>query len=127
MFFRLFKAIDENGDGYLSAAELKALIVGIQFEELDLDEDDAVTKIMNDFDSSKDFKLDLSEFTEGVTRWLNHAINTGAASAGGNVSTIKYLDFAHHVSFLALNIQSISHQPMTDNEIQVVLMELRNG
>ncbi|KAK3424426.1 hypothetical protein EUGRSUZ_F01193 [Eucalyptus grandis] len=35
---KLFTTLDENGDGYLNAAELKALVVGIQFEEIDLNE-----------------------------------------------------------------------------------------
>ncbi|KAF7849244.1 hypothetical protein BT93_L1048 [Corymbia citriodora subsp. variegata] len=93
---KLFKRLDENGDGYLSAAELKALILGIQFEEIDLNEDDAVDKIMKDFDSSNDFLLELPEFVDGISRWVNKARSSGASSGIKNFGTTKFLDDVHH-------------------------------
>lgn len=90
--------MDENGDGYLTAAELKALIVGIRFEEIDLNEDDAVDKVMKDFDSSNDFRLELPEFVDGISRWLSTARSSGAASGMKNFGSMKFLDDLHHVS-----------------------------
>lgn len=72
--------------------------MGIQFEELSLDEEDALTKIMKDFDTSNDCQLDIHEFVEGISRWLNRAKFCGAASSMKNLGTMKYLDFVHHVS-----------------------------
>ncbi|XP_030550188.1 sodium/calcium exchanger NCL-like [Rhodamnia argentea] len=95
---KLFRTLDENGDGYLSAAELKALIVGIQLEEIDLNEDDAVDKVMKDFDSSNDFLLELPEFVDGISRWLNKARSSGAASGIKNFGSMKFLDDLHHQS-----------------------------
>ncbi|KAK4804463.1 hypothetical protein SAY86_004280 [Trapa natans] len=92
----LFKKIDENGDGYLNAAELRALVVGIHFDELDLDEDDAVTKIIQDFDTSNDFQLDIHEFVSGLRKWLDRAKVTGAASGLRNFPTSRFLDLVHH-------------------------------
>ncbi|KAI3441493.1 uncharacterized protein J3R85_002077 [Psidium guajava] len=93
---KLFRTLDENGDGYLSAAELKALIVGIQLEEIDLNEDDAVDKVMKDFDSSNDSRLELAEFVDGISRWLNKARSSGAASGIKNFGSMKFLDDLHH-------------------------------
>lgn len=93
----MFKAIDENGDGHLEHSELRALIVGIQFNEMNLDSNDAVEKVMKDFDSSNDVKVDLQEFIAGVERWL-------AEARGGNShhpDSMKYIDDFHRV-FLSL-------------------------
>ncbi|OWM81435.1 hypothetical protein CDL15_Pgr007473 [Punica granatum] len=92
---KLFRTIDEDNDDFISATELKALIVGINFEEIDLDEDDAVKKIMEDFDTDTDSKLDLEEFVNGITRWLKKAIRSGDASSARNFGTMKLLDDAH--------------------------------
>ncbi|KAI5661806.1 hypothetical protein M9H77_21129 [Catharanthus roseus] len=70
---KLFNTIDENGDGYLSASELRALIIGIEFQGINLDEHDAVDKVMKEFDTSGDFRVDLVEFTEGIRKWLTEA------------------------------------------------------
>ncbi|CAA0816022.1 sodium/calcium exchanger family protein / calcium-binding EF hand family protein [Striga hermonthica] len=89
---KLFKAIDENDDGYLSYSELRALIVGIQFNEINLDEDDAVEKVMRDFDNSRDSKVDLREFINGIGRWLEEA-KRGRGSHSGH--SMKYIDEYH--------------------------------
>lgn len=60
-------------DGFLSRSELKALIVGIQFNEVSLDEHDAVEKVMKDFDTSLDSRVEFDEFVDGVGRWLQEA------------------------------------------------------
>lgn len=73
LYERLFNTIDENGDGYLSASELRALIIGIEFQGINLDEHDAVDKVMKEFDTSGDFRVDLVEFTEGIRKWLTEA------------------------------------------------------
>lgn len=68
---RLFKRVDENGDGRLSQSELKALVVGISLDEVNLDETDVVEKIMKDFDTSNDGEVDLDEFIAGVDKWFD--------------------------------------------------------
>lgn len=70
---KLFNTIDENGDGYLSASELRALIIGIEFQGINLDEHDAVDKVMKEFDTSGDFRVDFVEFIEGISKWLREA------------------------------------------------------
>ena len=65
----LFSKIDTNHDGCISYSELRALLIGIQFEEIDLD--DTVNKIMNDFDTSGDSFIDEHEFVKGISGWLN--------------------------------------------------------
>ncbi|KAK4796665.1 hypothetical protein SAY86_028991 [Trapa natans] len=105
MVKKLFNSIDEDKDGSLSAAELKALIIGINFEEIDFDEDDAVSKIIADFDRSNNSKLELGEFIDGVKRWLGRAVNGKGSIA--NLGTMKFLDSAldqtrrEHASLIA--------------------------
>ncbi|KAK4767849.1 hypothetical protein SAY87_002990 [Trapa incisa] len=77
-----------------STSELRALLVGLRFEELNLEGEDALTKIIKDFDTSSDFHLDMLEFMEGISKWINRAKISGAASNMKN--TMNFLDFAHH-------------------------------
>ncbi|CAM8995295.1 unnamed protein product [Rhodiola kirilowii] len=91
---KLFEAIDENKDGYLSAAELKALIIGIQFEQIDLDKNDAVAKVLSDFDTSNNLHIEKDEFIRGVSKWLNEAKRAGAPSQSG-AHTQKFLSDFH--------------------------------
>ena len=65
--------IDENGDGRLSPTELRALVLGIRFEEIDMDIEDAVEKVLKDFDTSCDSFIDIDEFVRGISKWLNEA------------------------------------------------------
>ncbi|KAL9443984.1 hypothetical protein AB3S75_017206 [Citrus x aurantiifolia] len=92
---KLFDAIDENKDERLSASELKALIIGIRFEEIDLDQDDAVSKVLSDFDTSNDSHIDIKEFINGIEKWLNEAMQAGTGSADPGPHTMKFLDDFH--------------------------------
>lgn len=98
LFIRLFETIDANKDGHLSAAELKALIIGISFEEIDFDKDDAVGKVLQDFDKTLDEQVDQEEFVRGIKNWLIQAM--GAAGPSGpdaGPRTMKFLDHFHVV------------------------------
>ncbi|KAL4619527.1 hypothetical protein ACB092_06G085600 [Castanea dentata] len=86
---KLFSAIDVNHDGQISASELRALIVGIEFDEIDLDLDDAVNIIMNDFDTSGDSSIEKHEFVNGISTWLNKT------AARNPVSETKLLNDLH--------------------------------
>ncbi|EYU44997.1 hypothetical protein ABFS82_13G068800 [Erythranthe guttata] len=90
---KLFKAIDENDDGFLSQAELRALIVGIQFNEINMDEDDALAKVIKDFDTSLDSQVDLNEFVAGIGKWLEEA--KGARGGSNQAGSMKYIDDYH--------------------------------
>eukprot|EP00262_Sarcandra_glabra_P007886 TRINITY_DN20996_c0_g1_i1.p1 TRINITY_DN20996_c0_g1~~TRINITY_DN20996_c0_g1_i1.p1 ORF type:complete len:655 (+),score=51.14 TRINITY_DN20996_c0_g1_i1:241-1965(+) len=70
---KLFHRIDLDSNKLLSTSELSALIIGIQFEAIDLDKDDAVSKVMEDFDTSGDTHVDEEEFVKGISKWLNEA------------------------------------------------------
>ncbi|KAL4620527.1 hypothetical protein ACB092_06G161300 [Castanea dentata] len=89
---RLFKTIDQNSDGKLSAAELRALVVGIQFEEIDLDIEDAVAQVMEDFDKSHDSQVDVDEFVTGISRWLNRARHFAKSGKGQDDLSIRLLN-----------------------------------
>ncbi|KDP36271.1 hypothetical protein JCGZ_09836 [Jatropha curcas] len=92
---RLFEAIDENKDGNLSRSELKALILGIRFEEIDFDKDNAVDKVMKDFDTSRDNAIDVGEFCRGISKWIEEAKQSGAVSSDFGSRTSKFLHNFH--------------------------------
>ena len=97
IFDRLFKKIDGNGDGYISDTEMRALIMGIRFDEIHLDENEAMKKVMTEFDTSSDSRIDLPEFIAGITKWLEEAKRSGAASVDAGPTTIEHLDNFHLV------------------------------
>ncbi|CAN1249038.1 Sodium/calcium exchanger NCL [Linum perenne] len=92
---KLFGTVDQDKDNYVSASELKALIIGITFEEVDFDRDDAVSKLMSDFDTSLDAKIDENEFIHGITKWLNEARGTGSGSPDAGPRTMKFINDFH--------------------------------
>ncbi|CAB4277403.1 unnamed protein product [Prunus armeniaca] len=92
---KLFKTIDQDSDGYLSFSELKALIVGIRFDEIELDKNDAVDKVMKDFDTSHDSKISVDEFVVGVSKWLNEAKRAGNANSDPGHRKMKFLSDFH--------------------------------
>ncbi|XP_059661461.1 sodium/calcium exchanger NCL-like [Cornus florida] len=93
---KLFKMIDGDNDGFISYAELRALIVGIQFDNVNLDQEDAVDKVMKDFDIlTRDSKVDKREFKEGIERWFEEAKCSGDSSHEGGPGAKNYLDDYH--------------------------------
>ncbi|XP_062094395.1 sodium/calcium exchanger NCL-like [Humulus lupulus] len=81
---KLFDKIDADNDGELSTSEIRALIIGINFDEIDLDSDEAANKVMADFDTSNNSRVDKKEFINGISRWLNEANQT---KRSGNASS----------------------------------------
>ncbi|KAI5661812.1 hypothetical protein M9H77_21135 [Catharanthus roseus] len=47
--------------------------IGIECQGINLDEHDAFNKVMKEFDTSGDSRVDLSEFIEGIKKWLTEA------------------------------------------------------
>lgn len=93
----MFETIDANKDGHLSAAELKALIIGISFEEIDFDKDDAVGKLLQDFDKTLDEQVDEEEFVRGIKHWLIQAMGGAPSGPDAGPRTMKFLDNFHVV------------------------------
>ncbi|XP_050247450.1 sodium/calcium exchanger NCL-like isoform X2 [Quercus robur] len=90
---KLFSSIDTNYDGEISHSELRALFVGINFDEIDLvDLDAVVNKIMKDFDTSGNSKIDKHEFVNGISKWLNLTKKTAARNPA---SETKIFDDLH--------------------------------
>ncbi|KAK8618467.1 hypothetical protein V6N13_132457 [Hibiscus sabdariffa] len=72
---RLFHKIDKNNNSYIPSTELRAFILGLQIEEIGLDEQDFEKKIMEEFDTSGDSNIKETEFIKGISAWLNKANN----------------------------------------------------
>nr|POF08460.1 calcium-dependent protein kinase 8 [Quercus suber] len=88
---KLFSSIDVNDNGHISDSELRALMVGINFDEIDLDQNEAVNKIMKDFDTSSDSKIVFDEFVSGISRWLKKTMRAAARNPGSE--TKVFIDF----------------------------------
>ncbi|KAI6690344.1 hypothetical protein NL676_027172 [Syzygium grande] len=94
---KLFGIIDEDNDGQLSVSELKAFLVGFRFEEIDLNRDDAVKRIMADFDTiDRDGQLSNEEFRKGIEKWLKKAVSSGAAFRRRYWGTMNFNDDAYN-------------------------------
>jgi hypothetical protein len=91
---RLFHKIDMDESRSLSRSELHALIVGINFDEVDFDKEDAVDKVMDDFDTSRNEVVDEEEFVQGMKKWLDEAKRSMPIS--GALSK-KFIDDFHAV------------------------------
>ncbi|GMY31956.1 sodium/calcium exchanger NCL-like [Fagus crenata] len=91
---KLFHTIDANHDGNISAIELRAFIVGIQFDGVDLDLDVAVDKIMKDIDTSHNSCIEKEEFVDGISRWLNRT-KRAATHVAGPHTIAQHLDNFH--------------------------------
>lgn len=79
---RLFEKLDKDSNGVLSPEEIRGLVVGIQFDEVDMDVDDAVSKVIEDLDISEDSHVDKDEFVRGISRWLHKAMRSAGRSNG---------------------------------------------
>ncbi|KAJ0700886.1 putative EF-hand domain, calcium/proton exchanger, sodium/calcium exchanger membrane region [Helianthus annuus] len=88
---RLFNSIDVNQDGSLSVPELRALVVGMQLYEINLNEDDAVTKVMKDFDTSENNEVEFDEFVTGIGRWLDEAKGFKKTTSLAGPDSLKYV------------------------------------
>lgn len=99
--YRIFHAVDEDHNGSLSHSELRGLVVGIHFEVGDLKSDDAVDKVMRDFDTSNDGSIDQDEFVKGMCKWLDEARNT--VSNSRNYSK-KFFDDFHAISHIVISV-----------------------
>ncbi|XP_039170135.1 sodium/calcium exchanger NCL [Eucalyptus grandis] len=93
---QLFETIDTDDDKKLTCSELQAFAVGIRFEEIDLEESDAVDKIMAAFDTSGDNCISQDEFRKGIKKWLDEAVRAGKGFGLGRFNTTKIIDVADH-------------------------------
>ena len=101
----MFRKIDIDDSGNLSHSELHALIVGINFEELDFDKMDAVDKVMNDFDTSRNDVLEEDEFVQGMKKWLNEAKRSVPASGAFSK---KFINDFHEVTCSPCSLPPVS-------------------
>lgn len=62
-----------------------------------MDEDDAVNKVMKDFDTSSDTHVDFQEFVNGIGKWLDEARSSKVDSLEAGPETFKYLTHFHEV------------------------------
>ncbi|KAL4555098.1 hypothetical protein LXL04_037709 [Taraxacum kok-saghyz] len=88
---RLFNDVDVNGNKHLSQSELRALVVGLKLQDLNLDEDDAIDKVMSEFDMSNNNEIEFDEFTVGLQKWLKQAKGSKHGLYSPGPETMKYV------------------------------------
>ncbi|KAJ9562773.1 hypothetical protein OSB04_007933 [Centaurea solstitialis] len=88
---KLFESIDVDGDKHLSHSELRALVVGMRLYEINLKEDDAVDKVLRDFDKSENNLIDFEEFKVGISNWLTEAKGSKIDVHTAGPDTLKYI------------------------------------
>ncbi|OMO76320.1 Sodium/calcium exchanger membrane region [Corchorus capsularis] len=79
---RLFHRIDTDNDSFISPVELRAFILGVDMEEVGLDEEDFSAKILEEFDFTADGNINEAEFVRGISNWLRNANNDANDSQG---------------------------------------------
>ncbi|XP_010277716.1 PREDICTED: uncharacterized protein LOC104612096 [Nelumbo nucifera] len=70
---RLFEKIDLDADSYISYPELREMIKEIKFGRINVDKDDAIAEVINEFDTDDDHKITMDEFVNGLVKWLSEA------------------------------------------------------
>ncbi|GMH05602.1 hypothetical protein Nepgr_007442 [Nepenthes gracilis] len=95
---RLFHAIDQDNNHYLSDAELRAFVLGMRLDEMKLDGNDLLQKLMKDFDTYQDSRISLDEFKSGISRWLYEVRGSRPKTGLINPNTMKYLTDLHEES-----------------------------
>ncbi|WCJ27143.1 sodium/calcium exchanger family protein / calcium-binding EF hand family protein [Euphorbia peplus] len=77
----LFRKVDQNDSKEITAAELRALVVGMQVQEFGLNADDFVSKLLTELDKSADSTISETEFNEGISRLLSDSNVSGSNQA----------------------------------------------
>ncbi|TVU22849.1 hypothetical protein EJB05_32569 [Eragrostis curvula] len=92
---KLFHKIDMDESRSLSRSELHALIIGINFDEVDFDKADAVDKVMADFDTSRNDVVEEEEFVQGMKTWLEEAKRSVPTSGSSEKVSEQFIDDFH--------------------------------
>lgn len=100
----MFHKIDLDNDGKLERGELQAFIIGVKFEDVDLDSNLVVDQVMADFDRSHNFVIEKGEFIDGILRWLEEAKRSVVTS--GSYSK-KFLQDFHTVGFFGPHVYQV--------------------
>ncbi|XAR56499.1 hypothetical protein NMG60_11037016 [Bertholletia excelsa] len=82
---RLFENTDRDKDNCISQSELKDLIVNIKFPNISLATDEALERIMDELDTSRDQSISEEEFITGLSKLLPYA-----QQVQGNSTDEKY-------------------------------------
>lgn len=67
---RIFRGIDNNGDQYISPAELRVLIIGIKLEDDGFVRGNYADKVREAFDVNGDTNINEDEFVAGLSKYL---------------------------------------------------------
>lgn len=92
--YRIFQGIDDNGDNYISPAELRVLIIGIKLEDDGFVRGDYADKVREAFDVDGDTNINEDEFVAGLSKFLLEAqqsVNKNVLQVPNTVSPSLHL------------------------------------
>lgn len=70
----------------------------MRLHEINLREDDAVNKVMKDFDTSENNEIDFQEFIAGITSWIEEAKASRIKAPMADPDTLKYIHEYYEVT-----------------------------
>ncbi|KAI8567924.1 hypothetical protein RHMOL_Rhmol02G0158800 [Rhododendron molle] len=83
----LFQEVDKNKNAYISPAELRVLLLGIQLEEGEAsgsNTKDFADKVMEAFDTSGDARIGEAEFVNGMVKYTSDAVQSSKTDQDHN-------------------------------------------
>ncbi|KAH6829133.1 hypothetical protein C2S53_014827 [Perilla frutescens var. hirtella] len=86
---QLFREFDTDGNKSISAPELKQIITRLNFSSYQLNEDDVLKEIFKEFDRNNNDFIDEPEFVEGVTKYVDKAIQAAHTSGVDGTKIIE--------------------------------------
>ncbi|XP_057764345.1 sodium/calcium exchanger NCL1-like [Salvia miltiorrhiza] len=88
----LFREFDTDGNKSISAPELKQLITRVKFQSYKLKEEDVLREIFKEFDRDSNDFIDELEFVNGMTKYLDKAIQVAQTSEVDATKIIENFD-----------------------------------
>ncbi|CAN4116606.1 unnamed protein product [Withania somnifera] len=70
----IFHQYDTDGNNSITRTELEKLIASVKYGEVQLNSDDSTRKVMKNFDTDCNDKIEKHEFVDGIIRWIDEAI-----------------------------------------------------
>ncbi|KAL0362645.1 UNVERIFIED_CONTAM: Sodium/calcium exchanger NCL1 [Sesamum calycinum] len=131
---RIFEETDQDGDKYLTAAELKDFLREIKFRKLYSDKDKVTADMMKEFDANKDKKITFDEFVKGMEKWIEETkkdsgktYHLNEASIHGSLLTENGTPDLPAIKRLFKDIDHDKDDFISHSELKDLMMDIKFG